>query len=250
MRSPGVHFFLSPPTTLRMQNSTWKMIYLARRNPQLAAADFAQAWREHSALGRQCVNVQERVRGVTQCVRIFDGTWPEDASVDYDGVNLLLLRDRSSADAIWTDKETLAIMRPDEPRVFDRYVREFTLVAREQVLLQHACPQGNVGSAVLVAFVRRAAAMACEEFQRTLSQALLAPTWHNVRCVTVNWVKPERPAGYDFDAIVEWWFADADTMATQLAGSALHSQLPPAWGQACDRSATVWMPTQVSHRRP
>ena len=83
-----------------MQNSTWKMIYLARRNPQLAAADFAQAWREHSALGRQCVNVQERVRGVTQCVRIFDGTWPEDASMDYDGVNLLLLRDRSSADAI------------------------------------------------------------------------------------------------------------------------------------------------------
>ena len=232
-----------------MQNSTWKMIYLARRNPQLAAADFAQAWREHSALGRQCVNVQERVRGVTQCVRIFDGTWPEDASVDYDGVNLLLLRDRSSADAIWTDKETLAIMRPDEPRVFDRYVREFTLVAREHVLLQHA-PQGGAGNAVLVAFVRRAPTTGPDEFQSTLSQALLAPTWHNVRCVTVNWVEPERPAGYDFDAIVEWWFADADTMATQLAGYALHSQLPPAWGQACDRSATVWMPTQVSHRRP
>lgn len=232
-----------------MQNSTWKMIYLARRNPQLAAADFAQAWREHSALGRQCVNVQERVRGVTQCVRLFDGIWPEDASVDYDGVNLLLLRDRSSADAIWTDAETLAIMRPDEPRVFDRYVREFTLVAREQVLLQQA-PEAHPGDAVLVAFVRRAPTMTAEDFQRTLSHALQEARWPGVRRVSVNWTEPERPAGYDFDAIVEWWFADADTMATQLAGPALHSQLPPAWAKACERSATVWMPTQVSHRRP
>ena len=41
--------------------SQWKMIYLARRNPALMAEDFPQAWREHSALGRQCVNVADRV---------------------------------------------------------------------------------------------------------------------------------------------------------------------------------------------
>jgi hypothetical protein len=40
----------------------WKMIYLARRNPALRPEEFAQAWREHSALGRQCRNVGQRVK--------------------------------------------------------------------------------------------------------------------------------------------------------------------------------------------
>ena len=35
---------------------------------------------------------------------------------------------------IWNDPETLAVMRPDEPRVFSTYVREFTLVCEERVL--------------------------------------------------------------------------------------------------------------------
>jgi hypothetical protein len=49
-------------------------------------------------------------------------------------VDLLVLRDRQAADDIWSDEETLRIMRPDEPRVFSTYVRNFTLVAEEAVL--------------------------------------------------------------------------------------------------------------------
>ena len=130
-------------------DGSWKMIYLARRNPRLAPEEFPQAWREHSALGRQCRNVQERVLGVTQCVRLLATDLPPDASTAYDGVNLLRLRDRESADAIWTDPETLAIMRPDELRVFDRHVRDCALVAQEQVLVD-----GPAGAAVLLAFSR------------------------------------------------------------------------------------------------
>ena len=100
----------------------WKMIYLARRNPGLAAQDLPQAWREHSALGRQCRNVQDKVLGVMQCSRVRDEGSENDglsgASTAYDGVNLLRLRDLSVATDIWDDPGTQANKRPGEPRVF------------------------------------------------------------------------------------------------------------------------------------
>ena len=111
------------------QPTVWKMIYLARRNPSLAAADFPQAWREHSALGRQCKNVGQRVKAVAQCSRQLQADAPA-LSTDYDGVNLMVLADREAGSAIWDDPETLAIMRPDEPRVFADYVSNFSVLCR------------------------------------------------------------------------------------------------------------------------
>lgn len=218
------------------------MIYLARRNPRLAAEDFVQAWREHSALGRQCRNVQDRVIGVTQCARLLDRV-PEGASTDYDGVNLLRLRDRQSADDIWNDPETLAIMRPDEPRVFDRYVRDFTLVAREQVLEDR--PPGN---ALVVAFLRRLDRVSPEDFERALRQA--GAPWRTVRRVVLNLVEPQRPPGYDFDAIVEWWFDDDDALRKVLDGRELVHAIPVLVHTVCEPGASVFMATRVTHRRP
>ncbi|MBS0509510.1 MAG: EthD domain-containing protein [Proteobacteria bacterium] len=223
-------------------DASWKMIYLARRNPRLAAEEFPQAWREHSALGRNCRNVQQRVQGVTQCVRLLTGL-PPDASTAYDGVNLLRLRDRESADAIWSDPETLATMRPDEPRVFDRYVRECALVAREQVL-----QQGPTGDAVLLACLKRRAAVAPADFERAL--ALPGRPWDGVQKTVLNLVQPERPAGYDWDAIVECWFPDAARMSRSIAGRRLTDALPVLYRTVCDFSASVFLPTRVSHRRP
>lgn len=222
----------------------WKMIYLARRNPQLAAEDFAQAWREHSALGRQCRNVQERVTGVTQCVRVLDGQWPADASTGFDGVNLLRLRDRESADAIWSDPETLAVMRPDEPRVFDRYVRDCALVAQERMLAA-----GPEGDAVLLVGLRRRPGVEPADFARAL--ALNPPGWPGQGRVVLNLVQPQRPPGYDFDAIVECWFSDAEAMARALAAApSLRRQLPVLYETVCSAHASVFLPTRVSHRRP
>lgn len=222
-----------------MMNTNWKMIYLARRNPGLSAEDFAAAWREHSTLGRQCRNVQDRVRSVTQCVRILDST-PEGASTAYDGVNLLGLRDRESADAIWTDPETLAIMRPDEPRVFDRYVRDFTLVAREQLI-----QDGPPGNAVLVGFLKRRPDMEPADFACMLGRQP-AP-WSGVRRTVLNRVEPLRPPGYDYDVVMEWWFDDAASLTQALAGQALPIALSAWHPSAAD---TVFMATRVSHRRP
>lgn len=230
----------------RQDAGQWKMIYLARRNPALAAGDFAQAWREHSALGRQCRNVQDKVLGVTQCTRLRDGG--EDgglrgASLDYDGVNLLQLRDLDVATDIWNDPETQAIMRPDEPRVFDRYVRDFTLVAHERVLCAHA-----PGDAVLVGFMRRLPALGQAAFLKALAQ--VPSPWPQAGRLVLNAVAPERPVGYDFDAIVEWWFADADALRSALGSRDLREQLSVPIGALCHLETAVFMATGVTHRRP
>ena len=234
----------------------WKMIYLARRNPALAAGDFAQAWREHSALGRQCRNVQDKVLGVTQCTRLRESG--EDgglsgASTAYDGVNLLQLRDLGVATDLWNDPETLAIMRPDEPRVFSTYVRDFTLVCRERVLRD--APAGEVA---LFGFVRRSPGISKVEFDAAWADGpldgwLAAPALENALRVVHNSVVQTPPQGYDYDGIAEWWFASADAARAAFDGSGacdLRSQLPAAYGAVADLEHSVFMFTQVSHRRP
>lgn len=226
--------------------TVWKMVYLARRNPSLAPEEFPQAWREHSALGRQCRNVGERVLSVAQCSRLLDVLLP-GASEDYDGVNLLLLRDRAAATLIWNDPETLAVMRPDEPRVFDRYVRDFTLVCREQVLRD--APRSAV---VLHGFLRWRQGVAADA--RAGLQAITADgsagPFNAAQRIVLNQVVDPPPPGYDYDAIVEWWFESVPAVQQAFGGRDLRDSLPPVLAQQMDVPASVFLFTRVTHSRP
>jgi len=225
----------------------WKMIYLARRNPRLAPQDFPQAWREHSALGRQCANVGRRVRSVAQCARVLSA---DEAvlSQEYDGVNLMVLADRAAGRDIWDDPETLAIMRPDELRVFDGHVRGFTLLASQDVLHQQASlPPGppRIGQVILTGFVQHQPAP--QDWQDA-DTAMLAPPygWNSgalgqAQRIVRNLVREPPPPGYRFRQVMEWWFASLPE--ARAAARALHMQ-PPAWG------SSVLVLTQVTHARP
>jgi hypothetical protein len=221
----------------------WKMIYLARRNPALAAEDFPQAWREHSALGRQCRNVQDKVLGVRQCSRVLDRPGvPQGASADYDGVNLLMLRDRQAADDIWSDEETVRIMRPDEPRVFSTYVRDFTLVASESVVVDGA----ETGVCVVLFLRARAGGL-----QPVRGQTLGTDSpWAAALRLVWNTVAGVRPPGYEYDAIVEAWFPSVDAVATAFGVEPVWAQLPGGLSEAVDAARSVCMLTHVTHRRP
>lgn len=223
--------------------AAWKMIYLARRNPELAAEDFPQAWREHSALGRQCANVRDKVLEVTQCSRVLDR--PNallGSSADYDGVNLLALRDRQAADDIWNDPETLAIMRPDEPRVFSTYVRDFTLTARERVIVEGPCCD------VCIAFFLRTPAR--PDSARTSITARNASAWLGASRVVTNAVDGARPPGYEFDLIVEAWYESVEGALVAFAGRSVWDRLPEALSGRLDVERSVCLLTQVTHRRP
>lgn len=224
------------------------MIYLARRNPALAPQDFAQAWREHAALGRQCPNVGQRIKAVAQCARVLDKEeWPE-LNDSYDGVNLMVLADRASGNAIWSDAQTLSVMRPDEPRVFDGYVRNFSMLCRQHVL--HHTPDTpelpTNGDVLLIGFMQK-------QPRWQPGPAFLGsqcpPVWRQgalsrARRVVCNVVEETPPPGYGYSCIVEWWMpsiADAQAAAQSASVSATHS---PDWGDY------VLLLTQVTHSRP
>lgn len=227
-----------------------KMIYLAQRNPALRPEQFAQAWREHSALGAQCSNVRERVLGVMQCSRVLDGASLEGASTEHDGVNLLRLRDQASAAAIWSDPETLATMRPDEPRVFACYVRDVALVCRE-----HAVRDAPPAQVCLVAFLRRRARSDAASFGRAWADANPAawlaggPFARCVRVIDNEVIEPPPPA-VDFDRVCEWWYADVGAARAAFGSNHLRDALPRALSRLVDPQRCVFVLTQVTHRRP
>lgn len=224
---------------------SWKMIYLAKRNPKLAATEFAQAWREHSALGKQCRNVQDKVLGVKQCTSVLSlglATSLSGIHTDADGVNLLKIRDLQVASDIWHDPETQAIMKPDELRVFDRYVRDFTLVAEEKVLVDRAA-----GQAVLVGFLKQVPTGLESNLQQALSDF---STWNFGQRLVLNWVQEGQPEGYKYDAIVEWWFEDTKQLVSRISPNAVQLQLQTALGHLCQLQTSVFMATQVTHQRP
>lgn len=229
--------------------AVWKMIYLARRNPALPASAFPQAWREHSALGRQCRSVGQRVKAVAQCSRQMEADAPA-LSRDYDGVNLMVLADREAGSAIWSDPETLAVMRPDEPRVFAGYVRSFSMLCRQQVLHSRlpveALPQK--GQVILIGFLQRkdpwtgraVMPQACPAQWLGGGLALAAR-------IVCNTLDEEAPAGYGFRHVVEWWFdslAEAHGAARELEISARAADGEHGWGEC------VFMLTEVTHSRP
>lgn len=234
---------------LAMNETVWKMIYLARRNPALAAEAFEQAWREHSALGKACRSVGARVKSVAQCSRVLDIALP-GAATDYDGVNLMVMTDRVSSTAIWDDPEVLAVMRPDEPRVFDRYVRGFSLVCREQVLRD--APRTGV---VLHGFLRRRADLTAAAFRLgclavgPASQLACGP-FAQAQRVVYNEVVETPPPGYEFDVIVEWWFDSVDEVAHAFGAQALREQMPAGLTRLLDLRGSVFMLTRVTHQRP
>lgn len=220
----------------------WKMIYLARRNPALAPEEFPRAWREHSALGARCSNVRDKVLAVAQCSRVLDR--PDalpGASVDYDGVNLLVLRDRQAADDIWNDPETLAIMRPDEPRVFSAYVRDFALTARETVIVD------GPRSDVCVAFFLRS------QDGSGLHDAPIAQdlnSWLRAARVIANRVEGVRPPGYEFELIVEAWYESLERATSAFDGKPVWELLRKSLSGRIDVDRSVCMFTCVTHRRP
>lgn len=226
----------------------WKMVYLAKRNPTLAPAAFPQAWREHSALGRQCRNVQDKVLGVAQCSRLLDLALA-GLSADYDGVGLLRLRDLDAAGDIWSDAETLAIMRPDEPRVFSTYVRDFTLVCREYPLRD--APRS---ACVLYGFLRRRADLSRAEFDSAWldgsARWLAGDALQQAGRVVHNAVVQAPPPGYAFDGIAEWWFESPAALQAAFAAGGVPAGLPAACGELIDLPGSVFLATQVTHSRP
>ncbi len=186
-----------------------KWIYLARRNPRWTPEEFRLRWREHSALAaRFSATLGRHFTRVRQCVCVrapLPADWPWTAP-DADGMALLWMRSRASLAAARTDPDTLATMHPDEQRVFADFLRDTTVFAEEQVLLER-----DQGGCCLLLLLTRApgdsrAAFAERWRTRHAAQLLaLAQADDRLRCYRQNLVFENSP-GLAIDGVAELWF--------------------------------------------
>ena len=147
-------------------------------------------------------------------------------------------------------KKTLSVMRPDEPRVFSTYVRNFTLVAHESLL--HC---GPVSGTCVIGFLRLRAGANCGDFARAV-HASTPSMWHaspalaRTSRLVFNKVHGVPPPGYEYAAVLEAWFASPDEIAEAFDGTTLWQNLPAPIAACLDPEGSVCMLTRVTHKRP
>jgi hypothetical protein len=193
----------------------FKITYLAKRKPTIKPEDFPEAWRSHSRLASTLVNtLGKHFSRVRQCIKIYDADVPPAYKNDHDGMALLtmkswedLLKSRYHPDAI-------AVMHPDEPRVFATYVENFTMAAEESLYFDR-----SEGQAALLHLVVREPGVDPWTFHDTwnnsyvkrISELDLAK---KATGFAVNRVIDTPGPDYNFAGISELWFAnEADAQA-------------------------------------
>ncbi len=141
-------------------------------------------------------------------------------------------------------------MRPDEPRVFSTYVREFTLVCEEQVVRD--VPRSGT---CLVGFLRRREGLSAADWRLRLLQTLPS-AWMSsgpfaqARRVVLNAVHLPPPLGYEYDVICEWWFDSVDDARAAVGSQDPREHLPASLAAIADLPRSVFMFTRVTHSRP
>lgn len=184
-----------------------KMIYLARRNPATDHAEFLENWAGHAELSGRFPAIAGNFRRVIQCDALAEPDLPPGVSSDYDGVNLLTMRSVGGMAGVWQDPAIVEHMEPDELRVFSGYVRDFTIICAEEVILD-----GPYTQYLALRFLARRADVDRKSFAARWSgqggRTLTASGGPLRRLVHDHRMFP-APEGYGYDGIEELWFDTA-----------------------------------------
>jgi hypothetical protein len=232
---------------------TIKTIYLARRNPSISVENFPARWKQHAALAARFPSITNMFKGVVQCIKVQDADRFPHARNDYDGVNLLTMRSdvAEHATSIWKDPDTIATMRPDELSVFDDYVENFSMIARERIVLE-----GQLTGTCVIAFLKRQNGMDADHFiglWRSLQEESLNSCEiyvQRLRRLVENRIVLPPPAGYEFDLVSESWFDSLDDVKALYADTKYLAHHENRLAEICDSLHTVMLPSRVVHAWP
>lgn len=218
----------------------FKITYLARRNPKIAAEDFSEAWRSHSRLASTLVNtLGKHFTRVRQCIKVYDADVPPEYVNGHDGAALLTMKSWDDLLKARYHPDALKTMREDEPRVFADYVKNFTMAAEETTYLEK-----SAGTAALLHFVARREGVDPAEFQDTWSgayaQRVLGLDIVDAAAAgfALNRVIDSPGPDYDFAGISELWFEDVPT-AQAAAWDEPHRAAMHTLDQVADPKRTV-----------
>lgn len=231
----------------------YKMIYLARRNSASAPtpAEFPKLWRSHAAFVGQFGSVGSRFTQVLQCSRVLDTPGVAGVTQDYDGVAVLSCPTLEDTHVQGLPPDIRLKVDADERRVFDGLVEDFTMRAREHVLLDSGFDAARERAALITFMKARpdtgheALVRAWREKHGPALLAVPAIAGRAVRCVLNEIVEPP-PAGYDYDAISELWFGSVADAAAALADPGTHAAMHRQT-EVLDPARGVQMFTRITH---
>lgn len=227
----------------------YKSIYLARRNPALTSEQFHERWKAHSALTGTTQNIRPYFTQVVQCARC-DLAGPPDASLEFDGANLLSLVDRAGGYGVFDEPEHRDIMLPDELLTFSGPIRDCQLVTREQV-----CKPGDFSRYLILRFLKFA--------DRTDPEAVFG-RWCDLQAgrddegaagalvsrSVANLVVEPAPTGMPHDLVTETWFRDVPALERHSQDDGVRRALEDAVARLCDATSTITFVARVNHARP
>ena len=235
--------------------ASYKLIYLAQRNPALQADDFPQAWREHSQLASKFAgSLGSHFRSVRQCVKDRAAGLADTFSNDRDGSAILAMKSWNDLMSARYHPRALDEMLADEARVFSSQVDNWTMAVAETVL-----QDGETGEHMILSFLARRPACGPAHF----SERSLARTREFARggsCeARIVWNEVIDPArDLKFDGVIELWYPNRTTalsaaadpktievleqsdIADPTAGARLFARLNLAKQTSGEAEATAW----------
>jgi len=225
-----------------------KLIYLARRNPDIAASEFGEAWRSHSRLASTLgTNFSRHFTRVRQCIKAYETKAPDAFSNTFDGAAILTMKSWDDLRAARQHPDALTTMRNDESRVFAGPVADWTTAVEEIFVAGE--PQG---SAALLWFARCRPDAGGERDVAAAWQAVgtdVATEWRAAGAsgIALNRVVESPGPQVAFAGIAEFWFDDVD-----VARAAAWQECPAALRtREVDPSASVSMLVRINfEKRP
>ena len=238
------------------QSTTYKLIYLARRNPLVKREDWPRTWRSHAIFASQFPVLEARIDWMRYCNRVdvpvLDGR-PCDVpnlSTEHDGVAVAASDVLESLNGTGFSEEDRTLIDNDELRVFDMLTPNFTYYCAERPILD-----GAMGEAAVFTFLARKPGVSREEFtdrwcgnDAGIGERAAAAVGTATRFVFNEPVHDPLPL-FPFDGIIEAWFADTDEALRSVTGD----KLPPVrrdLAEFCDLEKSVVILTTPSHRWP
>jgi hypothetical protein len=233
----------------------YKLIYLARRNPQIPPEDWPRAWRSHAVFASQFPVIGARISSLFYCSRIhepaLDGARvdPPGASRDYDGAAIVASPSPEGLGGELKPEDRARIFE-DERRVFADLTPTFSFHCQETLVRG-----GPQGAAAVVRFLARKPGTSEGDFldrwggRHAEVAAAAADAAGAVTRYVQNRLREEPPPGYPFDGIEETWFRTAED-ATRVLQNAAFASVTADLAEFCDMDRSVTLLTHVIHRWP
>lgn len=235
---------------------TYKLIYLARRNPTVSREDWPRTWRSHAVFASQFPVLEAKIDYMRYCNRI-DSPMLDGEAIDlpgvstaHDGVAIAGGESLEGLNGTGFSDEDRAKIDQDELRVFDMLTPNFTYYCTETPILE-----GALGEAAVFSFLARKPGASHEEFDarwcgehRQAAHEAIDALGTMTRYVHNRPVHQPLPL-FPFDGIAEAWFASVDDAIRAFTGNEL-DPLRRDLAEFCDFGRSVVMLTGVCHRWP